>query len=115
LDVGTDGGKLGRVKARSWVIRAAALLSLVLPLGLFASCRGEQTLHSDCVDNPGGCPSCASDDQCTIVANACFADADCTHRDRDPPLGVNQIGCALEYDEPPPERCGCVAGVCRAR
>jgi hypothetical protein len=38
-----------------------------------------------------------------------------THRDRDPPLGVIQIGCSLAYDEPPPERCGCVAGVCRAR
>jgi len=100
------------VQSHARVIRGAVVLALI---GLLASCRGEQKLHSDCVDNPGVCPPCTSDEQCSIVTNACLPEASCTHRDRDPPLAVIQIGCALEYDEPPPERCGCVAGVCRAR
>ena len=109
-------GKLRWVKAHTRAIRAAARLSLlVILLGLFVSCRGEKALRSDCVDDPGACPPCAADEECSIVSNTCLPHAACTHRDRDPPLGVIQIGCALEYDEPPPERCGCVDGVCRAR
>ena len=106
------GGRLARVKSHTRVTRGTIVLALI---GLLASCRGEQKLHSDCIDNPGVCPPCTSDEQCRIVTNPCTPNAFCTHRDRDPPLAVIQIGCSLEYDEPPPERCGCVAGVCRAR
>jgi hypothetical protein len=54
-----------------------------------------------------------SDSDCEIVSNACHATALCTDRRRQ--VAVNQIGCSVEYDVPPPERCGCVQGTCRAR
>jgi hypothetical protein len=104
------------VKGHTRVRGAAAVLALLVPLlAVFVSCHGEQTLHSDCVDNAGVCPPCTSDEQCGIISNACTPHAYCTHRDREPPLAVTQIGCNIGYDEPPPARCGCVAGVCRAR
>jgi len=88
----------------------AALVSLSL-----AACRGEQRLHSFCVDHPGDCPACTSDAECVISSNECLPDATCTHQDR--PIAVVQIGCSSElaYDRPPPEKCGCVQSVCRAR
>jgi hypothetical protein len=84
-------------------------------LVLLAACRGEQDLRSDCVADGGACPACTTDSDCIIVSNACYATANCTHRRREPPLAVTQIGCNQEYDVPPPERCGCVSSVCRAR
>lgn len=82
---------------------------------MVAACRGEQDLRSDCVENGSACPACTSDGDCVIASNACYATANCTHRRREPPLAVTQIGCNQEYDVPPPERCGCVKSVCRAR
>lgn len=91
------------------------LLPVLAMVALAPACRGEQDLRSDCVANPGACPACTIDGDCTIVSNTCYATANCTHRRRVPPLSVTEIGCDQEYDAPPPERCGCVNAVCRAR
>jgi hypothetical protein len=82
---------------------------------LIVACLGEQELRDDCATGGASCPSCQSDAECVIVSNPCHATAVCTHARRDPPIAVNQIGCNREYDVPEPSRCGCVAGVCRAR
>jgi hypothetical protein len=86
----------------------AALLALV-------ACRGEQELHDDCPTAGTACPACATDADCIIVSNTCNEGAACTHRHRDPQLSVTQIGCSVEYDRPPAERCGCVDRMCRVR
>jgi len=87
----------------------------VLALLALPACRGEQKLHSTCVDNPGTCSACTTDAECIIDSNQCLADAYCTHRDN--PVAVIQIGCSseLEYDKPPPQKCACIQSVCRAR
>jgi hypothetical protein len=94
-----------------------ALAATLVVVGLVAAagCRGEQELRDDCPTAGGACPTCREDTECVIVSNECHAHAACTHRDRDPPLAVNMIGCNYEYDRPPAERCGCVDGTCRAR
>jgi hypothetical protein len=97
-----------------WLFRS---LFVAVALSAVLACHGEQELHSDCVKSPDVCPPCTTDAECIIVSNECHESAACTHRDRDPPLAVNQIGCSseLEYDRPPPERCGCARNVCRAK
>ena len=90
-----------------------ALVGLLLSLLL--SCRGEQELHSDCLENPGACPARSADTDCIIVSNECHPNAYCTHHDRDPPLAVNMIGCNYEYDRSPAWKCGCVEAVCQTQ
>jgi len=89
------------------IVVAAAMILL--------ACKGEQELRDDCPSSGTACPPCATDADCIIASNTCHESAVCTHRRREPPIGVNQIGCNSEYDKPPPERCGCVASVCRSR
>lgn len=94
------------------------IVHLVAPLGalvVLGACRGEQELRDDCPTAGAACPACTKDEDCAIVSNPCHASATCTSRARTPTLAVNQIGCNLEYDVPPAEHCGCIAGVCRAR
>lgn len=95
------------MRARAVVLGIASVL--------LVACRGEQELHDDCPTAGSACPACTRDEECGIVSNACHAHATCTSRARKPTLAVDQLGCSLEYDVPPAERCGCVAGVCRAR
>jgi hypothetical protein len=84
---------------------------------LLTSCHGEQKLHSDCLDNPGVCPTCTADSDCVIESQGCFPDAYCTHQQRNPRLNFPAIGCGSwsEYDVPPASRCGCIEAVCRVR
>ena len=98
--------------------RILAIASVVVgSLSLFGACHGEQKLHSDCIEDPGACPACTSDQDCVIQSNSCQAHAYCTHRDRNPPLNFPSIGCGSwsEYDVPPDSKCGCVESICRAR
>lgn len=92
------------------LVTAAFVLCLVT-----AACRGEQQLRDDCPTAGQACPACTADADCVIVSNPCLETASCTSRRREPPLSVAQLGCNGEYDLPPAERCGCVAGVCRSR
>jgi hypothetical protein len=94
---------------------ATALILVAITAVTFAACRGEQELRDDCPSAGNACPACTADADCTIVSNTCLEAATCTSRKREPALAVVQIGCNWEYDAPPAERCGCVAGVCRAR
>jgi hypothetical protein len=99
---------MARHHVRSMLVFVPLLLALL-------SCHGEQSLHDDCVDNPGDCQACKADDECVIVSNECHANAYCTSRNRNPPLGVTQEGCNFEYDKPAAERCGCLERICRSR
>ncbi len=89
---------------------AGAVVALVL-----LACRGEQELRDDCPSAGAACPACREDADCVIVSNTCHEVATCTSKTRNPPFAVDQIGCNWEYDRPPAERCGCVAGVCRSK
>jgi hypothetical protein len=94
---------------KGWFVTA-----IVIVQGAIA-CKGEQELKDDCPHSNGACPACSSDNDCVIVSNPCHETASCTHRNRNPPLSVDQIGCSTEYDKPPANRCGCVQNVCRGR
>ncbi|MEO1231761.1 MAG: hypothetical protein AAFZ18_22915 [Myxococcota bacterium] len=80
-------------------------------------CLGEQRLDSPCRDEPVGadpafCSACMTDDDCHIVGNPCNEAASCV-----PTTGnwvATSVGCEVEYSTPPPEACGCVAGICAA-
>ena len=90
-----------------------ALAWALLSLG----CLPPQTLDSPCVNQPatvdgGACPACATDGDCVIASNQCYASASCVPRDGN--WAVTLLGCEVMHP-PTMATCGCVEGVCRAK
>jgi hypothetical protein len=95
-------------------LRHRVLIAVVVLLAAVTlQCHGEQELTSACLETPGLCPACATDQDCQIVSNSCLSHAACG--DRRVPLSVIQIGCTLGYDVPRPDRCVCRNRLCQAR
>ncbi len=90
----------------------AALLGLGMAL-LAASCRRAEVANH-CVEHPGECQPCASNEDCRYSGNPCTETVYCAQKDT--PIAVIDIGCdsAVEYAWPDPSTCQCEASVCRS-
>jgi hypothetical protein len=90
---------------------------LALLAGLLSGCvLAPQVLESPCLGQPatdgGACPACATDADCTIATNRCYASASCVPKDGN--WGVTLLGCSVEHP-PTTVSCGCVDRVCQAK
>lgn len=98
------------------MVRARGLIVLLSLLG--SGCLlAPQTLNSPCVGMPvdtdgGACPACATDADCVIASNRCYASASCVPKDGN--WAVTLLGCSVEHP-PTTMTCGCVNSVCTAR
>lgn len=94
-------------------MRAGGLIAALLLSGCLLS---PQVLESPCQRQPptdgGSCPACATDGDCAIVSNACYATAHCVPREGN--WAVTLLGCSVEHP-PPTQTCACVDQVCQAR
>lgn len=104
---------------RAWLLRAAWLGFIAAAWGL-AACgfptpnKPPAEIDDYCVENPGECPPCESEDQCIVSGNACIdSPPDCRHKDAE--VGYPSLGCNREhYEMPPDSACDCVDSTCRA-
>lgn len=82
-------------------------------LALLLACRAAE-VQNPCLDDPGLCPACSSDADCSLQGNPCLETVHCAHRDAG--LMTIDIGCseALEYSWPPDDECRCVESACQA-
>lgn len=93
------------------------VLAWLAGLALQGCLLAPQVLQSPCEGQPpsvdgGQCPACASDADCTIVTNRCYATAACV-----PTAGswaVTLLGCSVQHP-PTTQTCRCVDAVCRAQ
>ncbi len=101
------------------MVRARGLRRLAIAaLVLFASgcLLAPQVLDSPCAGQPatdgGACPACATDADCVIATNRCYASASCVPREGN--WAVTLLGCSVEHP-PTTATCGCVNSVCQAK
>jgi hypothetical protein len=104
----------GRAVAYDGVMDAKSLLRVlsVLIVSIAPACR-LATVYEPCVDDPGSCPICSSDDECTFQGNECTDSVYCAHVDSG--LSFIEIGCleGSEYAWPPDDECRCVEATCQ--
>jgi hypothetical protein len=84
----------------------------VLVAAIASACR-VATVYEPCVDDPGSCPACAGDEDCSFQGNDCTESVYCAHLDAG--LTFIEIGCleSAVYSWPPDDECRCVEAVCR--
>ncbi len=92
-------------------------LALVVAPLVGACLLTPQVLESPCDGQPvsvdgGACPACASDADCTIATNRCYATAQCVPAAGN--WGVTLLGCSVQH-APTTQECRCVQSVCRAQ
>lgn len=96
------------------LVAPALVVLLVLLAGALTCVHPEAEVHDYCLDNPGECDPCASDDQCLFTGNPCTDAVYCVRQGTG--VAVVDIGCskALERRWPDDDACVCVDQICQS-